>query len=252
MQTGPVDPDPVTDELYALPLQEFTAARNARVAEARRAGDTARATSLKALRKPTVGAWLANLLVRQRTKEVDRLVALGTEVRGSRRLDGDRIRRVSKERADTIARLVRDARSLAAQQGQAISEAVLGELDATLEAAFADAASADAVRAGRLTTTLQYSGLGLLPDVAAVGGFRRPPTERPRPDAALHEAERSVEQAKREAARADTELQEARRAVRGAEKRAKDAHRTAAVAEKRLAGLGGHGRGHGRGRGRRG
>lgn len=148
------------------------------------------ASSLKALRKPTVGAWLANLLTRQRTKDIDRLIALGAELRDGRRgLDGDRIRRVSKERADTVSRLVRDASSLAARQGQAVSGAALAEVEATLDAAFADAASADALRAGRLTSALQYSGLGLVPDATSV----RPAGGTPRSGASVREAERTLE-----------------------------------------------------------
>ncbi len=243
-----MDPERAADELYALPLNEFTAARNARMSEARRAGDRALASSLKALRKPTVGAWLANLLTRQRTKDIDRLIALGAELRDGRRgLDGDRIRRVSKERADTVSRLVRDASSLAARQGQAVSGAALAEVEATLDAAFADAASADALRAGRLTSALQYSGLGLVPDATSV----RPAGGTPRSGASVREAERTLERAHRDAARADADLEGARVAVEAAEKdltrrkaavadaqqRAKEAHRNVAAAEKTLTGL---------------
>jgi len=234
-----VDAERVTDELYALPLGEFTAARDARVSEARRAGDTALASTLKTLRKPTVGAWLANLLTRVRTKDIHRLIALGAELRDGRRpLDGDQIRRVSKERAEIVARLARDATNLASRRNQAVSESALRELEATLDAAFADAASAESLRAGRLTTALQYSGLGLLSGVSADAGSprRRTPAVR-RPTAALREAERAAERANRDAARADAELEGARQALRAAERRAKDADKKAASAERTLVGL---------------
>ena len=53
---------------------EFTSRRDALAAEARRAGDRALAAEVKKLRRPTTGAWLANLLVRQRRDEVAQLL----------------------------------------------------------------------------------------------------------------------------------------------------------------------------------
>jgi hypothetical protein len=59
-----VDLESTLDELYALRPQEFTAARDARAAEARRAGDRELADRIRALRRPTLSAWAGNLLVR--------------------------------------------------------------------------------------------------------------------------------------------------------------------------------------------
>ena len=52
--------DAIAAELYALPPEEFTEARNARAATA----DRALAASVKALRKPTASAWAVDLLAR--------------------------------------------------------------------------------------------------------------------------------------------------------------------------------------------
>ena len=71
----------VTAELYCLAPNEFTAARNARASEARKAGDSALAASLKELHKPTVGAWLANLLAQERAEDLERLITVGGELR---------------------------------------------------------------------------------------------------------------------------------------------------------------------------
>jgi hypothetical protein len=48
------------DELYQAPLDRFTADRNARAAELRKAGDRENADRVKALPKPTVTAWAVN------------------------------------------------------------------------------------------------------------------------------------------------------------------------------------------------
>ena len=63
-QTGDMEFDGTRRELYCVMPKEFTAARDAKVSEARGQGNSGLANSLKGLRKPSVGAWLANLLVR--------------------------------------------------------------------------------------------------------------------------------------------------------------------------------------------
>ena len=78
-----MDLESATTELYAVVPAEFTAARNAKASEARKAGLADVAVSLKQLRKPSAAAWLANLLVRQRSDEIDRLIELGDGLRGS-------------------------------------------------------------------------------------------------------------------------------------------------------------------------
>ena len=55
------------DRLYELPLEEFTAARNALAKET---GDAA----LKQLKKPTVPAWAVNQLARRREVDMRRLL----------------------------------------------------------------------------------------------------------------------------------------------------------------------------------
>ncbi len=45
------------DELFRLPLSEFTAARNALAAKLKKDGDSAESDRIKALSKPPVSAW---------------------------------------------------------------------------------------------------------------------------------------------------------------------------------------------------
>ena len=52
----------IADELYALPLGEFTPARDARAKELK--GDEL-GPKVKALKKPATAAWVVNLLVRR-------------------------------------------------------------------------------------------------------------------------------------------------------------------------------------------
>jgi hypothetical protein len=157
-----VDAEAAADELYGLPPSEFTQARDARVAAARQEGDRATADALKKLRRPTAGAWLANHLVRERRADVERFLALAAHLREAQaRLEGDALRRLSREGRDAVAELVRDASTLARRDGHAVSAATLEDLEATLDAALADPVAGETLRAGRLTSALRYSGLGL-------------------------------------------------------------------------------------------
>jgi hypothetical protein len=224
----------VTDELYRLAPNDFTAARNARVSEARKAGDSVLATSLKELHKPTVGAWLANLLAQERPEELQSLIALGDELRrGQNRADGEMIRRVSKKKQEAVAKLLSEANTMAKRRRHPVSGAAAMDLEATLDAVFADPKAAESVRAGRLTTALRYSGLGLA-DTASASAVRASKVDNSASAAAA--AKRDLEEAEREAQRADAEAEKARRAVALAENELKRLKATAAVAVRRATG----------------
>ena len=247
-----MDLESAADELFGLLPTEFTAARNAKVAEARKAGLADVASSLKELRKPSVAAWLANLLVRERPEDIERLMELGDGLRkpGSK-WGGDEIRKVSKQRVDASARLIRYAKSRASQLGHPASASAVEELETTLDAAFADPQAAAELRQGRLTTGLRYSGLGFstqtdpatLPRAKGSGSARDSSS-----GAQRMAAQRDLAKANREAERADVQEEKARHAVKEAVaeltrrqsaeaeavRRAKDAHARAASARKKL------------------
>ncbi len=153
--------DGVAGELYGLPPADFVTARDARAAQARRQGDRDLADALKKLRRPSTGAWLANLLVRERHDQVAGLLAVGAALRQAQaQLDHEDLRRLSKERRRVVATLAEQARVLARERGQAVSDAGSRELESTLEAAVLDAGAASELATGRLTAALRYSGLG--------------------------------------------------------------------------------------------
>ncbi len=218
-------------ELYRLAPNDFTAARNAKMSEARQSGNTALAASLKKLRKPTVGAWLVNLLAQERPQDLERLISLGAELRrGQHGADGEVIRRVSKKKHDVVAELLAEATLMAGSRGQPVSEAAAMDLEATLDAAFADPKAAESVRAGLLTTGLRYSGLGLA-DPGSEAPDRAAKVERS--GVAIAAAKRDLDLANREAARAEAEVEMARHAVATAENDLKGLKAAAALAVRR-------------------
>ena len=64
----------VADELYALAPAAFTAARDEQAGQARASGDADLAGEIKKLRRPTVSAWLVNLLAREDGGQMDELL----------------------------------------------------------------------------------------------------------------------------------------------------------------------------------
>lgn len=249
-QTDVVDVEAITDELYGLPPSEFTRARDVRVAAARKAGDSATADRLKKLRRPSAGAWLANSLVRERRAEIEGFLDLAARLRKAQAgLEGDTIRRLSREGRDAVAGFVRDAETLARKEGAAVSSASLEDLETTLDAALADPVAAEALRTGRLTSALHYSGLGLSDVLApsAAGGSRegggqpalaaadrelaRASQELERVLAQLHDAETAV-------TAAETTLAERKDVLERARRRAQEAQEAARTAEKKVGALG--------------
>jgi biopolymer transport protein ExbB/TolQ len=208
----------VANELYGLPLSEFTAARNARALEARRAGDGDLAEALKRLRKPSTGAAVANLLVREQPQEIERLIELGANLRGARNLDGARIRRATGEKADAVRKLLRQAKSIGKRAGLTLSPSVEQELETTLDAAFSDPDSAQSLREGCLTTILHYSGLGFGADETIQGSAARSQgSGRAQGGPGTAKAKQNLEQARIEAKQAASDVEKAQLAVKAAE-----------------------------------
>jgi len=221
-----VDFDTIADELYGLSPAEFTAARDQRAAEARRAGERRLSEEVKKLRRPTVGAWLANVLARQRPDQLAQLLDLGAQLRRAQEdLSAADLRRLASQRHQVVGALSAEAAKLAGELGQAVSGAAVRELETTLEAVLADEGAAGAVRLGRLTTALQYSGFGPVDLSGAVGGpvsHTAPAAGRPtvaahsRPAQEKGEGKTAAERRQEERREtAEQQLREAEAAVRG-------------------------------------
>ncbi|MFI5866542.1 hypothetical protein [Streptomyces sp. NPDC051546] len=146
-----MDVESVAAELYAVRPSEFTSARDAYVAKARKAGDRELAAAIAALRKPTVAVWTAGLLARGRPEEARQLLLLGEALRTAHRtLDAGQLRKLSHDQHVVIGRLARAARSLAAESDQTVSEPVLSEVERILHAVLADPEVAERWAGGRL------------------------------------------------------------------------------------------------------
>jgi len=155
--------DDLIQRLYESPPEGFVAARTAAVDEARRSGDKATAKRLAALKKPTVAAWVVNLLALRRPELIDELVELSTALREAQRgLDGTALRELTNQRRQVVAALVTAASTLARAEDPS-AKLPLGEVEATLTAALAEPGIAAQVRTGRLIRAATYAGFGEVP-----------------------------------------------------------------------------------------
>lgn len=177
----------IADELHALPLAEFTPARDALVREHRRT-DRALSDAVKSLRKPALAAWVVNLLVRRDPDQVDQVLSVGEALREAQeRLAADQLRELTRQRRQLTAAVTVTARRLARGEGVKVTEQVAGQVEATLTAAMLDAEAARAVRSGLLVAPIAATGLGDLDLTGSVAlpdalGFRATPTTVRPPD----------------------------------------------------------------------
>ncbi|MGW2305071.1 hypothetical protein [Streptomyces sp. NPDC001809] len=146
-----MDVEEVADELYGLRPAEFVAARDTYVARARAAKDARAAKAVAALRRPSIAAWAANRLARQRQREAQQFLALGTTLREAHRtLDAEQLRAASAQRQELISALARTAAALAGEAGLSVSDTVQHEIEQTLHGVLADRDVAEQWVRGRL------------------------------------------------------------------------------------------------------
>ncbi|SBT54534.1 coiled-coil domain-containing protein [Micromonospora narathiwatensis] len=213
-------PPELVQRLYATPPDRFVAARDAAVAEARQAGDPKAAREIGRLRRPTVAAWLVNLLAIRRPELVADLAQLAESLRvAQRELRGGKLRELSAQRRAVVGALVGEVRKLATAEPDAppAGKLPLAEVEATLNAALSDTGVAEQIRAGRLLRATHYAGFGEVPRPQlrlVTGGAEEPPvpepagTRRARDEQAAERAARAERARRRRAL--DRELAKAR------------------------------------------
>lgn len=159
----PSTTDDVIQRLYSEPPDGFVAGRTAAVEAARKAGDRATAKRLAALKKPTVAAWVVNLLALRRPELIEELVDLSGALREAQRgLNGEQLRELTAQRRQVVSALVAAARKLA-QAAEPSIKLPLADVEATLTAALAEPDIAAQVRTGRLIRAASYAGFGEVP-----------------------------------------------------------------------------------------
>jgi hypothetical protein len=196
-------------DLYGLPLEEFTKARDELAKELRGGGKKEAADEVKALRKPSVSAWTVNQLARRRPQDVRALVKAGEELRKAQRAavggrGPEALRDATRAHRDRLEEL-----TTAAREELGASGTTLQRVAQTLRAASVDKESAKALLAGALTGDIEQAGFGALLSAVPPGGFRTPqrkakpkPPPKPKRDPNAARRKRLQEQLEKARARA--------------------------------------------------
>jgi len=210
-------------DLFSLPLDQFTAARDGLVRRLRADGDEMEAKRVGKLRKPSVVAWALNQVARHHPKTVDRLLDShqGLRSAGSR----ESLEEASQLRRKTVTELTESA--MAELGGGSIQSK--DRINRTLLAVATDSQGEADLKAGTLVRELEPSGIGWgdteLPP---------PPALDPSQEAALA-AEKARDLARKleaEAVAADEQLETVKKALTEARSRAKSARAAADKAAK--------------------
>ena len=220
------------DRLYALPLEEFTAARNELAKRLRKEDRRDEADRVKALPKPSVAAWAVNQLVHRRGKRVRALLEAADALRSAQERalkggGGDELREAGRRERELVGELRREARALLAEGGRAPSDATLQRVATTLSSAPVDAEARPLLEAGRLSEEVEASGFDAFAGMAVSPPAARAPARQraPRKEREERAAPTAGEERKRVA--------ELRKQARALDKEARDAEREA----KRTAGM---------------
>ena len=226
-----------SQKLYALPLSEFTAARNAR-AKALKPKDPELAASVAALPKPSVAAGALNELVHEDPSEVRALVQSGKRLRQAQEAavsgkKGADLNEAIAEHRGALDRVQRDLRR------RKLSGPTLEKATQTLRVASLDPELWPLLERGLLHEDLTASGFGLDPGLVPARATPKPkPAAKkpapPKPDKAaekrrrearerLREAKAALAEAEKRARTAERELQRARADLERAQERADEA-----------------------------
>jgi hypothetical protein len=158
-------PDDAVDRLYGLPREEFVAERDALAKQLRAAGSRDEAAAVKALPKPTVGAWAANQAVRSQKRAARELWKAGDALSAAQdavlagKGSGAKLREASERERAAVETLVDAARGLLGASGGDLSDATIERVRETLHAGAIDSDAREEVAAGRAVRERSPQGL---------------------------------------------------------------------------------------------
>jgi hypothetical protein len=215
------DADQHIAELFAVPLNEFTRARNAKAAQLKAAGHGAEAQAIRRLGRPTVSLWAANQLARLVPKQVSRFIDLVQEARRKQLADPRAAAETMQAPRTELTTLTNRAAEAVTKAGYRTSAAALRRISDTVLGAAVDRRLSEDLRHGRLTAELPAQGFEVL-----AGGISRNELRVLRGGRAQQrEDERAAARQAREAAERERLAQETEASRRNARQRAEAAER---------------------------
>ena len=152
------------DQLYGVPLDEFVRGRDELAKRLRREGERDAAERVKALRKPTTGAWALNQAVRRRRRETGELLAAGERLRTAHEAllsggDPAALREAMQDERILASALADCAEAIASESGKS-GPALRERVRSTLHAATIDGEAREELATGRFVREREAAGLG--------------------------------------------------------------------------------------------
>jgi hypothetical protein len=202
------------DRLYQLPLDEFTAARNAL---AKTAG--ADAARVRALVKPPIAAWAVNQLYWKKRNVWDSLIAAAENARRANKAvlagRGGDIRAAGKVHDDAAEAAVKSTLALLEEANHPVTDATRQAISTTIRAL------PGSEPPGRLTKTVQPGGFEMLAGLSVAAGSPKAAKPAPTHSAAPSSARAASKADAKALVRGREALEAANGAVRDAEHAAK-------------------------------
>jgi hypothetical protein len=188
----PVPPSPLEraiDQLFALPLSEFIAARNALAARLKKEGDAGASARVKGLARPSISAWAVNQVYWHDRDAYERLVAAGDALRTAQERmltgRGADVREVMRARQEAARGVVERAMRFLRESGNAATDATRQRVAVTVDALAAYGSEPRGHAHGRLERDLDPPGFEAL---SFLGGIEPAPRSRPPAPTATSEA----------------------------------------------------------------
>jgi hypothetical protein len=222
------------EELFALPLDDFTAARNALARRLKQEGDADAAEQVRGLAKPSVAAWAVNQLARREPEAVRSLLNVAARLRSAqeRSLQGERaadeLRAAQSEEREVIRGLAQRAGELLRESDRPASGTTLEKVSSLLRAAAVSEPGRTALREGRLTGDVEVTGFDAFAGLEVPKGRRR---QAARPGDDLAERRRQKREAEQRRKRLQKQVRELTARAEAAESEAEKARKAADEAE---------------------
>ncbi|WP_224248937.1 hypothetical protein [Hyalangium gracile] len=182
-------------ELYALPLSDFTRARDALAKELASKGQSKDAQAIRKLKRPVVTAWVVNQLAHQHPDHIEELLSAARDLEKAQRramsgLAAEPLKEANRAFQRALDALMKDVNDSLAATGRPPSGELIRQVDETLRtASLGSEEERTMLTQGMLTRPLRSSGgfgdfsalelVGPLPERAPRRPAKPPPSQRP-------------------------------------------------------------------------
>jgi hypothetical protein len=224
-------------DLYQLPPEQFTAARDALAKRLRRSGDASAAAEVKRLRRPQPTAWAINRVASSSPALLDEMREAGLALRAAFEQGpgqgGGSARAAQQREREAVSAAVNAAARILESAGEQVNDQKRSRMATTLRASLIDPAVAQQLRTGTLAHDVEISGLGPeLNRTASKDTSSSPPPKAPRVPPAQAEDDRRQREAEQAGRLRIAELEaDANRLARRAARAAAEAERAETIAQ---------------------